>query len=264
MQSVSGAAAMEAAFVQARQRGNEGLMAKDPASLYLPGRRGLAWLKLKKAYATLDVVVVGVEWGHGKRRQVLSDYTFAVRDERDGRAAAGGQGLLGADRRGDRALHRVFPAAHAGGARPLRTVEPTVVLEVAFDTIQPSDAARVRLRAALPAHRAHPRRQAGERDRHAGFLPPSWPMLRRRGTSTISGRRSMADKPTPEIEAQGLKAYEQARAFERIRTWRLPRDLRGAVGAVGVARRGGVADASSLLERGCFRAGAVGGGEDVV
>jgi DNA ligase-1 len=64
---------IEAAFLRARERGNEGLMAKDPASLYTPGRRGQAWLKLKKAYATLDVVVVAVEYGHGKRREVLSD-----------------------------------------------------------------------------------------------------------------------------------------------------------------------------------------------
>jgi DNA ligase-1 len=71
---------IEAAFADARHRGNEGLMAKDPASPYTPGRRGLAWLKLKKAFATLDVVVVAVELGHGKRRNVLSDYTFAVKD----------------------------------------------------------------------------------------------------------------------------------------------------------------------------------------
>ena len=54
-------------------------MIKDPDSTYQPGRRGMGWLKLKKALATLDCVVVGVEWGHGKRRSVLSDYTFAVR-----------------------------------------------------------------------------------------------------------------------------------------------------------------------------------------
>src|SRR5439155_15005777 len=75
---------IEAAFNAARQRGNEGLMIKDPNSLYTPGRRGLAWLKLKKAFGTLDCVVVGVEYGHGKRNQVLSDYTFAVRDEDTG------------------------------------------------------------------------------------------------------------------------------------------------------------------------------------
>ena len=70
---------VDAHFDDARERRNEGLMVKDPASTYQPGRRGLGWLKLKKALATLDCVVVGVEWGHGKRRGVLSDYTFAVR-----------------------------------------------------------------------------------------------------------------------------------------------------------------------------------------
>ena len=71
---------LEDAFAAARARRNEGLMVKDPASGYSPGRRGLGWLKMKKALATIDCVVVGVEVGHGKRHGVLSDYTFAVRD----------------------------------------------------------------------------------------------------------------------------------------------------------------------------------------
>src|SRR5882724_9526318 len=71
--------ALDDEFDAARARGNEGLMIKDPVSSYKPGRRGREWLKLKKALATLDVVVTTVELGHGKRRQVLSDYTFAVR-----------------------------------------------------------------------------------------------------------------------------------------------------------------------------------------
>jgi hypothetical protein len=74
--------AIEEAFKAARLRDNEGLIAKDPNSLYSPGRRGLSWLKLKKAMATLDCVVVKAEEGHGKRSHVLSDYTFAVRDDR--------------------------------------------------------------------------------------------------------------------------------------------------------------------------------------
>src|SRR5690606_38924981 len=74
------AAEVDRAFDDARERRNEGLMVKDPGSTYQPGRRGLGWLKLKKALATLDCVVVGVEWGHGKRHGVLSDYTFAVRE----------------------------------------------------------------------------------------------------------------------------------------------------------------------------------------
>src|SRR5438046_10535768 len=70
-------------FDAARARGNEGLMIKDPSSFYKPGRRGREWLKLKKALATLDVVVTTVELGHGKRHHVLSDYTFAVRRSAD-------------------------------------------------------------------------------------------------------------------------------------------------------------------------------------
>jgi DNA ligase 1 len=79
--SARSAEEVERHFDDARERRNEGLMVKDPDSTYQPGRRGLGWLKLKKALATLDCVVVGVEWGHGKRRGVLSDYTFAVRED---------------------------------------------------------------------------------------------------------------------------------------------------------------------------------------
>jgi len=67
-------------FDEAQTRGNEGLMIKDPESPYTPGRRGKSWLKLKKELATLDVVITAVEYGHGRRIGVLSDYTFAVRD----------------------------------------------------------------------------------------------------------------------------------------------------------------------------------------
>jgi DNA ligase-1 len=138
-QLVSGAAAIEAAFLQARQRGNEGLMAKDPESIYTPGRRGQAWLKLKKAYATLDVVVVGVEWGHGKRRQVLSDYTFAVRDEATDALLPVGKAYSGLTD-AEIAHYTDYFLQHTLEERGrYRTVQPEVVLEVAFDTIQRSE-----------------------------------------------------------------------------------------------------------------------------
>jgi DNA ligase-1 len=138
-QMVSGAMAVESAFLQARQRGNEGLMAKDPQSIYLPGRRGLAWLKLKKAYATLDVVVVGVEWGHGKRKHVLSDYTFAVRDEATDRLLPVGKAYSGLTD-AEIAHYTEHFLQHTLEERGrYRLVQPEVVLEVAFDTIQRSD-----------------------------------------------------------------------------------------------------------------------------
>src|SRR5438309_9787887 len=71
--------ALEEAFRAALAAGHEGIVAKAPDSLYTPGRRGRFWFKLKEPFATLDVVVTAVEYGHGKRHGVLSDYTFAVR-----------------------------------------------------------------------------------------------------------------------------------------------------------------------------------------
>jgi len=86
---------IETAFQQARRRFNEGLMVKDPESIYSPGRRGMFWFKLKKELATLDCVVVAAELGHGKRNHVLSDYTFAVRDETSGELLTIGKAYSG-------------------------------------------------------------------------------------------------------------------------------------------------------------------------
>lgn len=129
---------IEAAFLRARERGNEGLMAKDPASTYTPGRRGLAWLKLKKAYATLDVVVVAVEYGHGKRRDVLSDYTFAIRDTATDRLLTVGKAYSGLTDVEIAALTAHFLDHTLEVHGRVRTVQPDTVLEIAFDSIQPS------------------------------------------------------------------------------------------------------------------------------
>lgn len=129
---------IEAAFLAARQRGNEGLMAKDPRSFYTPGRRGLAWLKLKKAYATLDVVVVGVEYGHGKRRDVLSDYTFAIRDTEHDRLLTVGKAYSGLTDVEIARLTEHFLNHTIEVRGRFRIVEPDTVIEVAFDIIQPS------------------------------------------------------------------------------------------------------------------------------
>jgi DNA ligase-1 len=130
---------IEAAFLAARQRGNEGLIAKDPQSTYTPGRRGLAWLKLKKAYATLDVVVVGVEYGHGKRRDVLSDYTFAIRDTENDRLLTVGKAYSGLTDVEIATLTQHFLAHTLEEHGRYRAVVPDVILEVAFDSIQPSN-----------------------------------------------------------------------------------------------------------------------------
>jgi DNA ligase-1 len=139
VKSACSALEIEAAFLAARQRGNEGLIAKDPQSIYTPGRRGLAWLKLKKAYATLDVVVVGVEYGHGKRRDVLSDYTFAIRDSEHDRLLTVGKAYSGLTDVEIAQLTEHFLANTIEDHGRYRTVMPDTVLEIAFDSIQPSN-----------------------------------------------------------------------------------------------------------------------------
>jgi DNA ligase-1 len=132
-------AEIDAAFDAARARGNEGLMIKEPASLYTPGRRGLAWLKLKKAFATLDCVVVGAEYGHGKRNRVLSDYTFAVRDEATGDLKTIGKAYTGLtdDEIARLTAHFLSSALRQRGR--FFQVRPDTVLEIAFDRIQASN-----------------------------------------------------------------------------------------------------------------------------
>lgn len=126
-------------FEQARARGNEGLMIKDPDSLYKPGRRGREWLKLKKALGTLDVVVTAAEVGNGNRRRFLSDYTFAVRRSSDdpqllnvGKAYSG---LTDAELQ---ELTEWFNAHTIQDFGKVKLVEPQIVLEVTFDSVHPS------------------------------------------------------------------------------------------------------------------------------
>jgi len=135
------ASALDDEFSAARARGNEGLMIKSPASLYKPGRRGREWLKLKRAIATLDVVVTAVEVGHGKRRSLLSDYTFAVRrSEADGELLNIGKaysGLTDAELAELTEWFRAHTLKEFAHGR-VRLVEPRIVLEVTFDRIQES------------------------------------------------------------------------------------------------------------------------------
>ena len=127
---------LDALFTAARERGNEGLMIKDLDSLYTPGRRGKSWLKMKRELATLDVVVTAVEYGHGKRIGVLSDYTFAVWDgERLVNIGKAYSGLTDAE---ISEMTQWF-LAHKISEEGLRLrVEPKIVLEVAFNNMMRS------------------------------------------------------------------------------------------------------------------------------
>jgi DNA ligase-1 len=137
VRSAASAEDLDQLFDAAQARGNEGLMIKDIDSPYAPGRRGKSWLKLKRELATLDVVVTGVEWGNGKRANVLSDYTFAVRDgERFVNVGKAYSGLTDAEIATMTAWFQEHTLADMGH---FRTVEPKVVLEIAFNNVMESD-----------------------------------------------------------------------------------------------------------------------------
>ena len=128
---------LEQLFSASRERGNEGLMIKDLESPYSPGKRGKSWLKMKRELATLDVVVTAVEYGHGKRIGVLSDYTFAVWDGDKlvniGKAYSGLTDVEIAEMTQWFLDHTIEDQ----GFR--RVIEPKIVLEVAFNNMMQSD-----------------------------------------------------------------------------------------------------------------------------
>ena len=135
---VESAEAIEQSYIDARARANEGVMLKAAGSAYQPGRRGLAWVKLKRELATLDVVITGAEFGHGRRAGLLSDYTFAVRDARGellnvGKAYSGVTDAEIAELTAWLRAHTLEDFGH------FRSVEPLRVLEVAFNNVMRSD-----------------------------------------------------------------------------------------------------------------------------
>src|SRR6202035_1072771 len=130
---------LEELFAAAQARGNEGLMIKDLDSSYTPGKRGKSWLKMKRELATLDVVVTAVEYGHGKRIGVLSDYTFAVWDANKERLVNIGKAYSGLTDAEIAGMTKWFLEHTIEDQGFRRTVEPKVVLEVAFNNMMQSD-----------------------------------------------------------------------------------------------------------------------------
>lgn len=135
---VESAEEIERAYADARARANEGVMLKAANSAYLPGRRGLAWVKLKRELATLDVVITGAEYGSGRRAQFLSDYTFAVRGP-SGELLNVGKAYSGVTDAEIVTLTDWLKAHTLEDFGHFRTVEPQIILEVAFNNVMRSD-----------------------------------------------------------------------------------------------------------------------------
>ena len=138
---VESAEDIDRAYTAARARSNEGVMIKAADSAYQPGRRGLAWVKLKRELATLDVVITGAEYGHGKRAGLLSDYTFAVRGPnfaRTGELLNVGKAYSGVTDAEIAELTEFLKTHTLEDQGHFRTVEPLIILEVAFNNIMRS------------------------------------------------------------------------------------------------------------------------------
>jgi DNA ligase-1 len=128
---------IEQTFTASRSRNNEGLVIKHPESAYTPGKRGKSWLKLKRAEMTLDVVVVLAEYGHGKRRGLLSDYTFSV--QKDGELLTIGKAYSGITDKELDQLSELFHRISIRNGGYYHVVPPQVVFEVTFDRINRSN-----------------------------------------------------------------------------------------------------------------------------
>jgi DNA ligase-1 len=129
-----------AKFDESRDIGYEGLVLKEPESQYHPGKRGRYWIKLKRELDTIDAVIVIAEYGHGRRAGVLSDYTFAVRDEyNDNQLRIIGKAYSGlTDKEIDtitKQLRSIMIKDNGYGI----VVKPELILEISFDSIQKSD-----------------------------------------------------------------------------------------------------------------------------
>jgi DNA ligase 1 len=135
---VESAEEIDRAYGEARARANEGVMLKAAGSGYQPGRRGLAWVKLKRELATLDVVITGAEFGHGRRAGLLSDYTFAVRSA-EGELLNVGKAYSGVTDAEIAELTEWMKAHTLEDRGHFRTVEPLRVIEVAFNNVMRSE-----------------------------------------------------------------------------------------------------------------------------
>jgi DNA ligase-1 len=136
---VVGIEEIEAEFIAAQMRGSEGIVLKSTTAAYAPGRRGSAWLKLKHPIDSVDCVVVGVEYGVGRRRTLLSELTFAVRDDLSGRLTTLGRASAQLGEREMSEMGRWFEAHTVAQLGNYRSVEPRIVVEVSFDELRRSE-----------------------------------------------------------------------------------------------------------------------------
>lgn len=130
--------AIEIIYKQALDAGHEGVMLKNPESLYSPGKRGKHWLKVKPLMETLDLTVVGGEWGEGRRANFIGSYQLACIEPDTGEFLSIGRVGTGiTDEMLEELTARFKELIVVESGKELEFV-PQVVFEVAFEEIQKS------------------------------------------------------------------------------------------------------------------------------
>ncbi len=127
----------EAFFEKAIGEGYEGLMAKALSSIYTPGVRGRAWLKIKKVLS-LDLVITAADWGYGRRHGWLSNYLLAARDEKNRAYLPVGKTYKGLTDREFQEMTERLLSLKTEENRWTVSVKPDVVVEVLFSDVQKS------------------------------------------------------------------------------------------------------------------------------
>lgn len=129
---------IERVFNEAITAGHEGVMLKNPRSPYTPGKRGKNWLKLKSVMETLDLVVVGGEWGEGKRSHLLSSYELACVDETSGKLLKVGKVATGFTDEDLEELTEIFKQTIVFHEGKRVEFQPRYIFEIAYQEIQKS------------------------------------------------------------------------------------------------------------------------------
>ena len=128
----------QAFFKKSQELGHEGLVAKTLDSPYTPGVRGKQWFKIKHTLETLDLVIVAAEWGHGRRKDWLSDYHLAVRDEESGEFMVVGKTYKGFTDIEFQEITQKLLELKVASHRHIVQVKPEIVVEVIASEIQES------------------------------------------------------------------------------------------------------------------------------
>ena len=128
----------EGIYRRALDAGHEGLILKNPSSVYAPGKRGKNWLKIKPVMETLDLVVIGAKWGEGRRASLLGSYRLACRDQTTEELLDLGWVATGLTDEALAELTEMFSELIIVEKGMELEIKPAVIFEVAYEEIQHS------------------------------------------------------------------------------------------------------------------------------